>query len=160
LTEIPDRKIGILRGAYIARREMENLQLILLATGSELSLALEAARDFSPFVRVVSMPSMEVFKRQNDGYKEKILPKSCKLMLAVEAGIAMPWYAFVGSEGHVIAVDDFGFSAPGKEVQEYFGFTVEAIREKIRSLLANSGKWIRNFFGQNLDAELTPILQP
>jgi transketolase len=80
--------------------------------------------------------------------------------LAVEAGVAMPWYAFVGSEGHVIAVDDFGFSALGKEVQEYFGFTVEAVREKIRSLLANNGEWIRNFFGQNLDAELTPILQP
>jgi transketolase len=90
LTEILDRRSGTLRGAYIAREETENLRLILLATGSELSLALEAAQDFSAFVRVVSMPSMEIFKRQGGEYGEKILPKSCQLRLAVEARVAMP----------------------------------------------------------------------
>jgi transketolase len=135
LKEVLDQKNGTLRGAYIAREETKNLQLILLATGSELSLVLEAAQDFSAFVRVVSMPSMEIFKRQGGEYEEKILPKSCQLRLAVEAGIAMPWYQFVGPKGHIIAVDDFGFSAPGEQVQEYFGFTVKHVREKIRSLL-------------------------
>ncbi|MDR1591229.1 MAG: transketolase [Puniceicoccales bacterium] len=147
LTEISNRKTGTLRGAYIARKETENLQLILLATGSELAIALEAAKDFSQFVRVVSVPSMEVFKRQRDGYGEEILPKSCKLRLAVEAGVAMPWYAFVGPEGQIVSVDDFGFSAPGKQVQEYFGFTVEIVREKIRSLLTKICEFI---FDENL----------
>ncbi|MDR2812827.1 MAG: transketolase [Puniceicoccales bacterium] len=136
LTTIPGRKNGTLQGAYIARKEAENLRLILLATGSELSLALEASQDFLQSVRVVSMPSMEIFRRQSDAYRGKILPKSCKLRLAIEAGIAMPWYLFVGPEGSVISVDDFGFSAPGKQVQEYFGFAVEPIREKIQSLLS------------------------
>ncbi|MDR2372164.1 MAG: transketolase [Puniceicoccales bacterium] len=147
LMEIADRKKGTLRGAYIAREETKKLQLIVLATGSELSLTLEAAQDFSPFVRVVSMPSMEIFKRQGDGYGEEILPLSCPLRLAVEAGVAMPWYPFVGSTGHVISVDDFGFSAPGKQVQEYFGLTVEFVREKIRSLLPdkNSAEYIGIF---------------
>ncbi|MDR0418412.1 MAG: transketolase [Puniceicoccales bacterium] len=136
LADITNRKNGTLHGAYIARRETKKLQLILLATGSELSLVLEAAQDFSSFVRVVSMPSMEIFKRQGDAYGEKILPKSCQLRLAVEAGIAMPWYLFVGSKGHIISVNDYGFSAPGQQVQEYFGFTVSSIYEKIRSLLS------------------------
>jgi transketolase len=135
LAEITHRKNGTFRGAYIAREETENLQLILLATGSELSLSLKAAQDFSAFVRVVSMPSLEIFKRQSDAYREKILPESCKLRLAVEAGVAMPWCQFVGPEGHIISVDEFGFSASGEQVQEFFGFTVGHICEKIRLLL-------------------------
>jgi transketolase len=160
LTEIANRKKGTLRGAYIAREETKNLQLIVLTTGSELSLALEATKDFSPFVRVVSMPSMEIFKRQGDGYGEEILPKACQLRLAIEAGVAMPWYLFVGSRGHVISVDDFGFSAPSKQVQEHFGLTVESVREKIRSLLPdeNNSEYVGILGIKCPNTELAPSL--
>jgi transketolase len=108
-----------------------------LATGSELALVLAATRGFEHAVRVVSMPSMEIFERQNPEYKEKVLPKLCKLRLAVEAGVAMPWYRYVGPEGHVISVDEFGFSAPGEQVQAHFGFTIQYIRKKIQTLLTS-----------------------
>ncbi|MDR2806732.1 MAG: transketolase [Puniceicoccales bacterium] len=123
-------------GAYIAHKETHCLQAILIATGSELSLALNAIEGFKENIRVVSMPSMEIFERQSVTYKQMILPDTCSIRLAIEAGIATPWYNYVGSSGRVIAVSTFGFSAPGKVVQEHFGFTVERIREAIRDMIS------------------------
>jgi transketolase len=130
-----DRRRGIFFGAYILVDASEDLRLIILATGSEVALALEAARDFSATVRVVSMASMEIFERQSVAYREKILPSSCSLRVAVEAGSTMPWYRYVGQGGRIIGVDDFGFSAPGKRVLECFGFSIDRIRHAIRDLL-------------------------
>ncbi|MDR3317791.1 MAG: transketolase [Puniceicoccales bacterium] len=139
LSKVANRRNGTICGAYIAHDATDHLRLIVIGTGSELSLALEAVHDFTMCVRVVSMPSMEIFERQNAEYKEKILPSSCPLRLAIEAGVAMPWYRYVGSQGKIIAVDDFGLSAPGKQVQVHFGLTVEHIRSEIKSLFITWG---------------------
>ncbi|MDR1303525.1 MAG: transketolase, partial [Puniceicoccales bacterium] len=135
LPEDVDRRRGIFSGAYIVNDASKNMQLIVLATGSEVARVLEAARDFSDVVRVVSMPSMEIFERQSAEYKAKILPPACPLRLAVEAGIAMPWYRYVGPQGRIVSVGDFGFSASGERVLEHFGFSVDRIRREIQGLL-------------------------
>jgi transketolase len=135
LPEGVDQRHKVFFGAYIVSDASENVRLIVLATGSEVALVLKAARDFSAAVRVVSMPSMEIFERQNAEYKEKILPLTCPLRLAVEAGSAMPWYRYVGPQGRIVAVDDFGFSASGERVLEHFGLSVDCIRVEIQSLL-------------------------
>jgi transketolase len=109
--------------------------MIVLASGSELWLALEAAKEFPEYIRVVSVPCMEIFEDQSEDYRQNILPDTCSLRLAVEAGISMPWYRYVGPRGKVISVDTFGFSAPGEIVQQHFGFTVEHIGKIIRMLL-------------------------
>jgi transketolase len=134
LSEIANRRTGTLFGAYIARDARKNLKLIVLVTGSELSLVLEATEEFKENIRVVSMPCAEIFERQSKAYQQMILPDTCPKRLAVEAGIAMPWYKYIGSRGKIISVDDFGFSAPGEATQQYFGFTVEHIREKIQMM--------------------------
>ncbi|MDR1435113.1 MAG: transketolase [Puniceicoccales bacterium] len=134
LSEIAHGRKGTLFGAYIARDATENLKLIVLATGSELSLVLEATEEFKENVRVVSMPCGEIFERQSKAYQQTILPDTCPKRLAVEAGIAMPWHRYVGSHGKIISVDDFGFSAPEEATRQYFGFTVEHVREEIQMM--------------------------
>jgi transketolase len=135
LLNIANGRAGTLRGAYIARRETVYPKIIVLASGSELYLALEATGELREYVRVVSMPCMELFEAQPDDYRRSILPETCLLRLAIEAGVALPWYRYVGSMGKVISVDTFGFSAPGEVVQRYFGLTVERVGRTIRALL-------------------------
>ena len=127
LTQIPSdiKRKGTLRGAYIAKKETSALQKIIISTGSELHLALEAAKD-DDSVRVVSMPCMEIFDAQPNTYKQEILPDSCKNRLAVEAGASMPWYKYAS---RTICTDDFGFSAQESELYAHFGLTVENIRK-------------------------------
>lgn len=127
---------SIRHGAYIVQKESGTLKLIILATGSEVSLALAAAREFRDTVRVVSMPSMERFEEQSEDYKNFVLPASCEHRLAIEAGISQPWYRYIGFKGRIISVEHFGFSAPGKEVQKAFGLTEASIEETIRTLLS------------------------
>lgn len=127
LSQIPValRREGVMRGAYIARQEKDPSQLshILFATGSELQLAITAAEELGDNVRVVSMPCMERFERQSPEYKAEILAMNCPKRLAIEAGVTGLWYKYVGSQGKVIGVDDFGFSAPGEVVMQSFGLT-------------------------------------
>ena len=85
---VNDRRNGVLKGAYVARKEEGELELILIASGSEVSVALEAAEQLGSTVRVVSMPCMERFDRQDDDYRESVLPKTCRNRLAVEAGVS------------------------------------------------------------------------
>ena len=127
LTQIPSdiKRKGTLRGAYIAKKETSALQKIIISTGSELHLALEAAKD-DDSVRVVSMPCMEIFDAQPNTYKQEILPNSCKNRLAVEAGASMPWYKYAS---RTICTDDFGFSAQESELYAHFGLTVENIKK-------------------------------
>lgn len=138
LGQIPvkTRREGALRGAYIARKESDGpLQLILLASGSELHLALEAAKQLGPQTRVVSMPCMERFERQSADYREQILPSSCRARVAVEAASGQPWQRYVGLDGKLVCIDRFGLSAPGNQIMSELGITADRIAETGRSLL-------------------------
>ena len=122
------RREGTLRGAYVARREStDKPQLIIIAAGSEVLLALQAAAELGEGVRVVSMPSMWRFNQQSEVYRESVLPSSCTRRLAVEAGKSDLWYRYVGSQGSIIGIDQFGFSAPGEQVLSELGMNVPNI---------------------------------
>ncbi len=125
--EIPveTRRAGTLRGGYIAVKEQAPLERILIASGSELRVAVNAAKRLGAGTRVVSMPSMEIFDRQPADYRESVLPSACRARVAIEAGITPFWRKYVGLEGKVIGTDSFGFSAPGDVVMEAFGLSVE-----------------------------------
>ncbi len=126
------RREGVLKGAYVARPEKGELTTILLASGSELALALEAAERLGDGVRVVSVPSFFRFDRQSDAYKESVLPSLCRKRISIEAGRTDIWWKYVGLEGKTIGIDRFGFSAPGDVVLRDLGMTVEAILEAAR----------------------------
>jgi transketolase len=112
-------------------------ELILIATGSEVAPALQAARDLAAqgtHVRVVSMPCMELFEAQSRDYRDNVIPRTVP-RLAVEAGATMSWWKWVGDSGDVLGIDRFGASAPGTTVLEKFGFTAESIAARARALL-------------------------
>merc|ERR1712157_258225 len=125
-----ERREGALKGAYVAKKESGDLDLIILATGSELQHALEAAKDM-PVARVVSMPCMELFERQTDDYKESVLPSTCTKRIAMEAGVSAPWYKYASK---VVGVDRFGFSAPGDIVMGKYGMTAENLAAEIATM--------------------------
>ncbi|HXL02053.1 MAG TPA: transketolase [Candidatus Atribacteria bacterium] len=130
---------GLKRGAYIIADCAPHLpQLIIIATGSEVSLALEAYEKLTfegVHVRVVSMPSFELFEEQSEAYRREILPPEVKKRMAIEAGATLGWYKYVGEEGKVIGIDRFGASAPGKVVLENLGISLENILAQAQSLL-------------------------
>src|SRR5690606_28554614 len=116
-----------LKGGYIIKKEKDKLDLILIGTGSEVQLAIEAAEileEKNIGVRVVSMPSMELFEEQSDEYKEEVLPKSVRNRVAVEAATSFGWHKYVGLDGKIISIDSFGASAPAKQLFEKFDITV------------------------------------
>ena len=133
---------GLHRGAYIlAEAPQGTPEALIIATGSEIHIALAAYEKLvqqGVAVRVVSMPSWEVFEAQEADYREEVLPAKVKARLAVEAAVPMGWERYVGHEGRVIGIDRFGASAPGAVVLEKFGFTSEAIIEAVRELLGKS----------------------
>jgi transketolase len=124
------RREGALKGAYIAKKETEDLDVIIIATGSEVQHALVAAKDM-PGARVVSMPCMELYERQSDDYKESVLPSSCTKRVAMEAGVSGLWYKYASK---VVGVDRFGFSAPGDIVMKELGMTAENLASEIASM--------------------------
>jgi transketolase len=121
------RRDGVLRGAYIARKETGALTTILLATGSELQYAVAAAAELGEGVRVVSMPCFERFERQSAEYKESVLPKACTKRVSIEAGVTDLWWKYVGTEGKAIGIDRFGMSAPGDVVFKELGITKDHV---------------------------------
>ena len=131
---------GLVQGAYILAQAPEGQpDLILIATGSEVHLALEARKLLAEQrigARVVSMPSWELFDRQPEAYRHQVLPPSVPVRLAVEAGVTQGWYRYVGSWGDVIGVERFGASAPYRVLWEKYGFTAQCIAERARELLA------------------------
>ena len=139
LPNLPGSSIeGVAKGAYTVDDCDGTPDLILIGTGSEVSLCVKAAEELRKVgtkVRVVSMPSWELFDAQDSAYRESVLPKAVTKRLAVEAGITMGWCRYVGGEGDVIGVDRFGASAPGDLVMEKFGFTVENVVSKAKALL-------------------------
>ncbi len=136
LNDIPPhiRRTGVLKGGYVAVQETAPLTLIILATGSELSLAVAAAKELGAGTRVVSMPSFFRFDRQSAEYRESILPSSCRNRVAVEAGVTGLWRGYVGLEGKVVGIDRFGLSAPGPQIFKELGITTEAVVTAARSL--------------------------
>ncbi len=139
LPNLPGASVeGVAKGAYTVDDCDGTPELILIGTGSEVSLCVKAAEELRTAgtkVRVVSMPSWELFDAQDAAYQESVLPKAVTKRLAVEAGITMGWCRYVGGEGDVIGVDRFGASAPGGLVMEKFGFTVENVVNKAKALL-------------------------
>jgi transketolase len=110
---------------------------VIIATGSEVSLALEAQKALAAegiSVRVVSMPSTNVFDKQDQAYKDSVLPKGIK-RVAVEAGVTGGWYKYVGLDGAVVGMDSFGESAPAPELFKHFGFTTENVVKAVKSVL-------------------------
>jgi transketolase len=128
------RREGVLRGGYIARKETGKLDLIILSCGSELQHALAAAKELGGGVRVVSMPCFERFNRQPQGYREEVLPNECRKRVAIEAGVTELWYEYVGLDGKVVGLHDFGMSAPGPEVMKERGIDAQHVIEAAREL--------------------------
>jgi len=133
---------GVLRGGYIlAEAPQGTPEVLILATGSEVHLALAAYEKLlqeGVAVRVVSMPSWEVFEAQEAAYREKVLPVKVKGRLAIEAGVSMGWERYVGFEGKVIGIERFGASAPGAVVLEKFGITAKAVFAAVKEMLGTS----------------------
>jgi transketolase len=134
---------GLRQGAYIlADPPREKPRLILLASGSEVSLILAAAQELQAKhipVRLVSMPSWELFEAQTQEYRDSVLPPSIQARLAVEAGVSQGWHRYVGDRGDVISVDRFGASAPGPVVLREYGFSTENVCQRALALLEQKG---------------------
>ncbi len=129
----------IAKGAYILKDCEGKPELILIATGSEVELAVEAAAQLTAEgkkVRVVSMPSTDAFDKQDAAYREAVLPSDVTARIAIEAGIADFWYKYVGFDGRIIGMTTFGESAPADQLFEMFGFTVENVVNTAKELLA------------------------
>jgi len=132
---------GLLRGAYVLKDFSEgDPHVILMATGSEVHLCLEAAEvlaDKGIKARVVSMPSWELFNEQESSYRESVLPPHVRPRLAVEAGVTQGWREYVGDHGEIIGINRFGASAPYKEIFRHLGLTVENIVERASAIVAS-----------------------
>lgn len=127
---------GVRKGAYVVFETETKPEYLLLATGSEVSLAIEAAKDLDKQgkgVRVVSMPNWFAFEQQPEEYKESVIPKEITKRVAIEMASPLGWHKYVGTEGKVIGIDQFGASAPGDLVVEKYGFTKENVLNQIRT---------------------------
>ncbi|MFL2490696.1 MAG: transketolase family protein [Candidatus Neomarinimicrobiota bacterium] len=127
-------KDGVKKGAYIVVNH-DNPDAIVFTTGSELSLTLSAVESLNQNIKVVNMPCWEIFDQQSDHYKDEILTHNCKKRISIEAGTVLGWEKFVGKDGLKIGINEFGFSAPGKDVAEKLNFTKEVITKKIEDYL-------------------------
>lgn len=134
-----DRQLAaIARGAYVLKGDDALPQAILIATGSEVALAVAAWERLTADgvrARVVSMPSADVFDRQDAAWRESVLPRAVSARVAIEAGIADYWYKYVGLNGAIVAMTTFGESAPAEQLFPLFGFTVENVVRQVRALL-------------------------
>ena len=128
-----------LKGGYIIDDSKNEVpQAIIIASGSEVEIALNAKKELEKEgvdVRVVSMPSIDLFEQQSDEYKEKVLPKSVRARVAVEAGSSLSWGKYVGLDAACVAIDTFGASGPGDELFEKFGFTTDNVVKTVKSVL-------------------------
>ena len=131
---VQERRDGVLRGAYVAKKEKGELKLILMASGSELQHCIAAAGELGEGVRVVSVPCFERFDRQASDYQESVLPKACTKRIAIEAGVSALWWKYVGLGGKVLGIDRFGLSAPGNTVMKELGMTSEHVVAAAKAL--------------------------
>lgn len=134
---------GVARGGYILKDASAEPKLILIATGSEVQYAVEAQKELEAKgvpTRLVSMPSVEWFDEQDEEYKESVLPSAVTARVTVEAGIAMPWYRFLGAHGRAVSLEHYGASADAKTLFREFGFTPEAVVSAAEESLAAAEK--------------------
>jgi transketolase len=132
---------NIARGGYILKDGGGEPQAVIMATGSEVGLAVEAASRLSSEgirVCVISMPNPGLFQQQDKAYRESVLPPGVKARVAVEAGVTPGWASFVGDNGRVIGVDSFGASAPAPILFEHYGLTAESVSQAVRECLAGT----------------------
>jgi len=130
---------SIMRGGYVLREADGPLEAVILATGSEVALAVQAAEELQlkgRRIRVVSLPCLEVFEEQPLEYRDSVIPPDVQARVAIEAGVTHLWHRYVGSKGRILGLDRFGESAPGQKLFEYFGFTREALVQAVEELLA------------------------
>ena len=133
-----ERLDDIERGAYILVEPAEPLKAIIIATGSEVDIAVKASAMLGGegiAVRVVSMPSADVFESQDDQYKQEVLPDAIRSRVAVEAAHVDYWSKWVGLDGCVVGLSSFGESGPGGEVLEHFGFTPESVVSAVKGVI-------------------------
>jgi len=126
---------AIRRGGYVLHEPDRAPVAVIIATGSEVDLAMQAAESLAGEgtpTRVVSMPCMENYLAQDAAWRDKVLPDGLRARVAVEAGVAMPWYRLVGREGRVVSLERYGASAPGKEVFDELGFTPAHVAAAVR----------------------------
>ncbi|GIN61663.1 transketolase [Robertmurraya siralis] len=130
---------GVSKGAYVVSpANTETPDVLLLASGSEVSLAVEAQKTLQNegiHASVVSMPSWHRFEQQTKEYKESVIPKNVKKRLGIEMATSLGWHRYTGDEGDVLAIDQFGASAPGEKIMEEYGFTVQNVVARVKSLL-------------------------
>ncbi len=126
---------NVAKGGYILKDTDGTPDAIVIATGSEVALAMDAAEASSKKIRVVSMPCVEVFEAQDDAYKESVLPKAVTARVAVEAAIMDAWWKYVGTNGAVVGMSSFGESAPAPELFKHFGITVEGVTKALDSVM-------------------------
>jgi len=128
----------IVKGGYVLHEPSSTPEAIIIATGSEVHLAMEAAKtlaDEGKAIRVVSIPSTDVFEKQDVAYQETVLPKAITKRVVVEAGVTSAWYKYTGLEGRVIGLDRYGESAPASELFKHFGFTVDNVVATVKEIL-------------------------
>src|SRR5690606_38821993 len=138
-TRTEEQLQAIRRGGYVLRDRDGEPEAILIATGSEVALAVAAAEELAGQgcrVRVVSMPSTDTFEAQDQAYRDAVLPPQVEARVVIEAGSPDIWYKYVGFRGRIIGIDRFGESAPAGELFKYFGFTAERVAATVRELLA------------------------
>jgi transketolase len=131
---------GVRRGAYVLAG-LEEPEVLLIASGSEVMIALRAYEQLvgeGVKARVVSMPSQELFEEQAEAYRESVLPPACAARVVVEAAVGFGWDRYVGPTGGGVVQDTFGASAPAKDVQRHFGFTVDNVVDQVRKQMARN----------------------
>ncbi|WP_293794442.1 transketolase C-terminal domain-containing protein, partial [uncultured Pantoea sp.] len=129
---------NVARGGYVLKDSEGTPELILIATGSEVELAVAAYEQLTAEgrkVRVVSMPSTDAFDKQDAAYRESVLPKAVAARVAIEAGIADYWFKYTGLNGAIVGMTTFGESAPADQLFKEFGFTVENVVKTAKSIL-------------------------
>jgi transketolase len=130
---------NVVKGAYVLDKSGDDPKVIIMASGSEVSLAVEAfyiLQSEGINTRVVSFPSWELFEAQSDEYRESVLPRSVKARVSIEAGVSQGWEKYLGEHGEAISIEKFGASAPYEVLFEEYSFTVEAVIKKVKNLLA------------------------
>jgi transketolase len=127
---------GVSRGGYVVHDSDDTPELILLATGSEVAVAVEAAQQLDVPTRVVSLPCWELFELQPSDYRDEVLPPDVKARLSIEAGVKLGWKQWVGDHGDSISIEHYGASAPGATVLEKLGFTADNVTARAKALLA------------------------
>ena len=132
--------VNVAKGAYILKDTEGTPDVLLMGSGSEVQLAVEAAKELAKqgvAARVISVPCMEWFEQQDDAYKEQVMPAAVTARVSVEAGLPDPWYKYLGCKGKAVAMDSFGLPGAAGELFEHFGFTADAVVAKAKEVLSN-----------------------